>query len=244
MFVRRTAAAVLVAAAAVAATAGAATATAGPMPAAAVTRSSAIVPMAVPVASTTLPSRVEVGARTTTIPFTVKTTVPTISVIVRLRNSSGRQLATVTITPPVQSTTFSGRISFSDTALPSLGAYTFNVQPVVQNQPNVASTDVPTTVKVHTLLGLAPLTRNGKVVNVSGSLRIYDTLQHTYLRWTGRPVQLQRYTSNGFVTIDPLTTDRYGDVHAAVSIPFRVGLRLVTEDTATTFGRTSNSEVV
>lgn len=243
MFVRRTAAAVLVAAATVAAT-GAATATAGPVPAAAVVHSSALVPMAVPVASTTLPSRVEVGARTTTIPFTVKTTVPTISVIVRLRNSTGRQLATVTITPPVQSTTFSGRISFSDTALPSLGAYTFNVQPIVQNQPNVASTNVPTTVKVHTLLGLAPLTRTGKVVNVSGSLRIYDTVRHTYLRWTGRPVQLQRYTSNGFVTIDPLVTDRYGDVRAAVSIPFRVGLRLVSGDTVTTFGRASNSEVI
>lgn len=107
-------------------------------------------------------------------------------------------------TPTVESTTFWGRISFSDTALPSLGGYTFDVRPIAQNQPDVLSTDLPTTVKVHVRLGLAPLTHRGNVVNVAG-----------------------------FVAIDPLITDRYADVRTSVISPLRVGLRLVTPDTAT-----------
>jgi hypothetical protein len=237
MNVRRRAVAALVAAAALTATAGATAGTAGAAPTVAVTRSATAVPMVGVVSSTTLPSRVEVGSDITTVPFTVTTTVPAISVIVRLRNYAGKETASVTVTNGVESTKFSGRISFSDTALPSLGAYTFNVQPLVRNQPNLLSTEV------HTLLGLAPLTRSGNVIGVVGSLRIYDTIRHTYLRWTGRPVQLQRYSSDGFVTIKPLTTDRYGDVHTTVSIPFRVGLRLVTPETPTAFVHPSNSEI-
>lgn len=243
MNVRRRAVAALVAAAALTATAGATAGTAGAAPTVAVTRSATAVPMVGVVSSTTLPSRVEVGSDITTVPFTVTTTVPAISVIVRLRNYAGKETASVTVTNGVESTKFSGRISFSDTALPSLGAYTFNVQPLVRNQPNLLSTDVQTTIKVHTLLGLAPLTRSGNVIGVVGSLRIYDTIRHTYLRWTGRPVQLQRYSSDGFVTIKPLTSDRYGDVHTTVSIPFRVGLRLVTPETPTAFVHPSNSEI-
>lgn len=242
MIVRRQAAALLVAAAAVAATAGVGTASASPAPATAVAPPSLALPTVGVVASTTLPSQVEVGSEVTTVSFTVKTTAPTVSVIVRLRNYAGKEAANVTLTNQVESTTFSGRISFNDTALPSLGAYTFNVQPIVRNDPNALSTDVQTTVKVHTLLGLAPLTRRGDAITVVGSLRIYDTLQHTYRRWTDRPIQLQRYTSAGFATIKGLTTDRYGDVSTTVNIPFRVGLRLVTSETATAFVHPSNTD--
>ena len=204
----------------------------------------AVAPAVSYVASTTLPRRVEVGAPETTVNFKVNTTLPATSVIVRLRNYRLQQVAVVTLTNGVAGKSFSGRITLRDAALPTLGAYSWQVQPIITNQPNVAATDVFTTVKAHALLGLAPLSRKGGVITATGSLRVYNTVKHVYLRWTGRPVQLQRYSTSGWVTVQNLTTDRYGDIHTMVRIPFRVGLRLVVGDTPTVFGRVSNSNVI
>lgn len=98
---------------------------------------------------------------------------------------------------------------------------------------------LPTTIKLRSLLGQR-VTRSADTVTIQGATRVYDPVtaseDNRFVPDRARTVYVQRYTSSGWRTLRTLRSDSRGHVTARIRIPFRVGVRLTTRDTPTTFG--------
>ena len=86
--------------------------------------------------------------------------------------------------------------------------------------------------------------RSGDVVHVFGAARVYSPAGDDYVPRVGQRVELQRWSSRGWIGVRELATDRSGHVDATVRIPWRVAVRLVAPDTAHTFGAVTSGSVV
>lgn len=191
--------------------------------------------------STTLPTRVAVGGPEVSIGYSVS--------FRALDDDSGVQVELVGVGPTDQfpttptQTRVDGRYRFPATAVGHLGPVRWLLTRTSRHGSG-DSVELAARTGLRSLIAVAP-TRHGDSVRVVGALKGYDIGSRSYPARPGRPVALQRYAGAGrWVTVRSLTTDRLGHVDATVRIPWRVGLRLTTPDTATRLGAASAGATV
>ena len=187
----------------------------------------------------TLPARIVVGAASTTLSFTAALSQPAAtSTVALVTPATGRQVAATTVAAG-SAGSLSGSVTFTSRDITAWGRQNWTLYTGTSATIAVQGTDM----RARSLLGLAA-TRHGDLVTIAGAAKAFNSVRDTYGAWSGRPVLLQRWTSTGWATLDTLTTDRLGHVATTRRIPFTVGLRLVTADTATIWGAATAQTVV
>lgn len=189
--------------------------------------------------STDLPTRVEIGNPFIVTSYTVR--VPTSgyrrpAVQVALVSARGA-LVWQTFTPGAAGqTSFSGTVTVPAGAVGEPGAFRWVV---IYGEADTRSDNLPTaalgtTIKLHTLLA-QQLQRRGSDIRVFGALKQYDFSLRYSPRTTVR-VEVQRWSTSGWIAVRTLGTDVNGHIDTTVHIPWTVGLRLYTPDTGAYFG--------
>jgi len=194
--------------------------------------------------STDLPSRVEVRSLYVTVPYTV--TVPTSAedapaVDLALVDVSGDLVVESFVVGRSGQTTFTGSLTLPSSQLASVGAGRWLLGYGSATHLQTEPVPVPTTMKAGSLLG-ERVTRTGDVVSVAGALKVWVPYLG-YGAHAAQRVYVQRWTSAGWQTIATATTDLDGHVALSRHVPFRVGIRLTTRDTATSFGASTAQAV-
>jgi len=100
---------------------------------------------------------------------------------------------------------------------------------------------VDASVRLHSVLGMTA-TRSGEWISVGGSTRAYHSVLDAYKPWNARPVAVQRWTGDGWVTVRTLQSDADGNVETSIRIPWHTGLRLTTQDTAKIWGASTEPQ--
>jgi hypothetical protein len=136
-------------------------------------------------------------------------------------------------------TEFSGMLVFRDDDVPAWGAAQWVLRP---ESPSNTGT-VSTSLRLHSLLGLGAV-RAGEWIMVSGSARAYHSVLNTYKPWNARPVLVQRWNGQSWTTLQTVDTDPNGNFATSLRIPWKVGIRLVTDDTTKIWGATSLTQAL
>ena len=188
----------------------------------------------------TIPVHVEIGGPVTPMRFTVTTSPAAGQVSVALRSNQTGRTATSTTVSAVggTQTRFAGTIDLASRELTSWGPHGW----IVRSHNPDAVRVLPVDVRAHSLLGMATA-RSGSRVAIHGSARAYNTVAGRYVAWSGRRVNIQRWTSLGWRNIGSATTDRRGNFNVAMSIGFVVGLRLTDPASGTIWGAVSASQI-
>jgi len=107
---------------------------------------------------------------------------------------------------------------------------------------NLPTAALGTTIKLRTLLA-QQLQRRGSDIRVFGALKQYDFSLRYSPRETVR-VEVQRWSTSGWIPVRTAHTDVNGHIDTTVRVPWTVGLRLYTPDTAAYFGAVTPAVVV
>lgn len=190
--------------------------------------------------SQTLWGHVEIAAHDTRFAFevTFNQTRPSLQVTLTSK-ATGKTLATTTIHPATAGRRFTGVLAFPTSAIKVWGAYTYTLTTGAPTSTFTFKADV----RKHSTLALGATRAHG-VVTVTGSAKVLNTTSNSYVGWANRKVDIQRETTSGWVTVATTVTNARGHVAKALHLPAGTTLRLVDADTATQFGRASNTKKV
>lgn len=191
--------------------------------------------------STDLPSRVALSADLVRVPFTV--VVPTgsvkdpaieIQLIVGDTGTSGQLVLDSFIEGTAGQTTFRGALTVPSDTVRFFGDASWDIAYGGVSNSKVGYAATRTVVKVNSLLGES-VTRRGDAVRVTGATKVFDGGR--YAARPGVRVGVDRYAGKGrYIRVATVTTDRLGHLDVTVRIPWQVGIRLTTADTAVVFG--------
>jgi len=192
------------------------------------------------------PERVYIGSRVTRVALAanLSQTRPTFEVALVTDTSDDALVAADRVLQPATPTAKLRTSLDVDTAnLPGTGSYDWAFVTYANRDFTDASlVYVPTTVKRASLLGLSA-TRSGDVLTVRASARQYTVAPNAYRGWANRVVSIQRYTTDGWVTLRNVRTDANGNLTAGLRIPFSVTLRAVDPDSLEVWGAVSATQV-
>lgn len=195
--------------------------------------------------SSDLPTRIEIGGPVVLTSYSVNT--PTASyakpaVLIGLADAQGNLVVTTFVVGTRGQTNFSGAVAIPDQAVGTLGTGQWVVVygEADTNSDNLPTAELATTIKLRSLLA-ERLTRSGEYVDVFGAAKAYSEQSDSYLPRFGQPVTVQRWAGNGWLNLTTVRTDSRGHIATRLHIPWRVGIRLVTQDTPLVFGAASAS---
>ncbi len=201
--------------------------------------------------SADLPGRIPIGSDVITVPYTVG--VPTAKlddpkVGVTLGSARAQLVGGVTTLGAPGQTLYKGSLTFSSLAIRSLGQGNWTVSYGSASSNSAEGVATPVILKMQSLAS-ERLSRRGNIVRINGSVKdftdpVTETEGGQFTGPRGRRVEIQRYTSSGWQTIEAVSTDVRGHVDVRLNVPSRVGLRLSTSDTATVFGVVSEARVI
>jgi len=199
-----------------------------------------------PFVQTAAPERVYIGSRVTRVALAanLSETRPTFEVALVTDTSDDALVAADRVLQPATPTaTLRTTLDIDVANLPGTGNYDWAFVTYANRDFTGASlVYVPTTVKLSSLLGLSA-TRAGDVLTVRASARQYSVAPNAYRAWANRVVSVQRYTSNGWVTLRNVRTDSNGNLTTGLRIPFQVTLRAVDPDSLQVWGAISATQV-
>lgn len=187
----------------------------------------------------TLWGKITVGAPTVRLPFTVELNKARPTLLVQLvSDATGKVVAGTTLRPGPSGTRFVGEVAFAARNLPSLGQYRWLMR-TERGEVLTLGSDL----RLNATIGIGAR-RSGGTVKVIGKTQTYDTASGSYLNWPGRPIAVQRLVNGQWQTLVTVDSDLNGEIDGLVDLPPRTTLRLVTPNTATRFGRTSDPVTV
>lgn len=188
----------------------------------------------------TVPARVAVGSSSTRVPWTVRASVPTVAVSMSVANiDTGRPVVSSTAqTSPAQRTVTSWT-TLPTSALRSWGTHRWTARSLDTG----ASTSGNVDIRDRSLLGMA-ISRSAAGVRVFGAAKFYDLAPSTYRPLANRTVRVQRWSAAGWIPVTSAQTDRSGHIELTISVSWRIGLRLVSSDSASIFGATSSAAAI
>lgn len=197
--------------------------------------------------STDLPTRLPVESYVVDVPFTIVAAANTYRkplAVVELFGDQQIYTATGFYGTPGQ-TVFRGFVAIDAAAIKQFGpaVWAFGVFDDADPSGDTGQVSpLATTIKLRSLLARR-VTRSADTVTIDGATKVYDPVgaseEDGFVPDRARTVYVQRYTSSGWRTLRTLRADSRGHVTARIRIPFRVGVRLTTRDTPTTFGATT-----